>query len=724
MMKPFLFLLTFALYTITSYPALAPYRDSGEMATVIHTLGVAHPPSYPLYIITSKFLTRLIPLGNPAKKVSVVSSIFMAGSVVFIYSILLILLKDKTKTSARLIAAALALAFGFSYLNWYLAIVQEMYTMGIFMIMLAIYLTVTQQTIPAFLVLGLATGVRTDSLLVLPAFLIATWIKDSNSKPHIPTTLSKSFLFFLVGASVFFYSYIRAKTQPLINWGNTSTLSRLLASVMRRSHGGTLDLISVGYKAGENFSDGIAHYLTHILKDYCGLPFILIPFGVTYLFKYKKNLLALTFTAWIISGLLFIYMANMPPNPHALAILEAHYLMPDVFLWLISACALVYFYKKTDGRKSQQQIITLFSVGAAIAVFYQSATFTDGGKPIGFFSKRNNYIVEDYARNIRTTAPPESAIIVKEDVQVFTLWYEKYIVGKRQDITIVASGLSGSPWYQKLNEKSGVIFSRLEHSDRNSWKNFIASNPDRKIYFTNDADLPDGGIDGAQILPCGLLNSIAINEKLSTINPYLFEFYTSRLDDERYNSYREFFTPDIIEDYTKGYHQMGFELMKQKRFKEAETYFLTALYLNTYNYPQSAFHLGWTYFSENNYQKALQYYDFATIIYSRYLNLANKYKVAEDIKNSILREAAEVWLHKGVTYERLADDENALQSYQKAYEIYPALGTAYYNTAVVYWKKRNFNLAAQYLKRTLNVEPSNIEARKYLSILESKPVVP
>ena len=53
------------LYIYCLPPGLPPYRDSGEMACAAWTLGVAHQPGYPLYIISAK-LFSLIPLGNPA----------------------------------------------------------------------------------------------------------------------------------------------------------------------------------------------------------------------------------------------------------------------------------------------------------------------------------------------------------------------------------------------------------------------------------------------------------------------------------------------------------------------------------------------------------------------------------------------------------------------------------------------------------------------------------
>ncbi|PIV53793.1 MAG: hypothetical protein COS17_01985, partial [Elusimicrobia bacterium CG02_land_8_20_14_3_00_37_13] len=63
-------LLIFQVYLYTMFPTIAPYRDAGEMATVIHTLSVAHPPGYPLYTLIGKIFVLLIPFGNVAYRLN------------------------------------------------------------------------------------------------------------------------------------------------------------------------------------------------------------------------------------------------------------------------------------------------------------------------------------------------------------------------------------------------------------------------------------------------------------------------------------------------------------------------------------------------------------------------------------------------------------------------------------------------------------------------------
>jgi hypothetical protein len=65
-----------ALYVYTLAPTLLP-ADSGEFQLVSATLGIAHPPGYPLYTLLGRLFT-LIPLGDAAYRVNWMSAFFAA----------------------------------------------------------------------------------------------------------------------------------------------------------------------------------------------------------------------------------------------------------------------------------------------------------------------------------------------------------------------------------------------------------------------------------------------------------------------------------------------------------------------------------------------------------------------------------------------------------------------------------------------------------------------
>src|SRR5258708_1288220 len=85
--SPYLFFGFFALYLHSLAPHLAAYRDAGEMASLLATLGIAHPPGYPLYTILGRWMLW-IPLGNPVYRANLFSAVCAALALIVLYRVL------------------------------------------------------------------------------------------------------------------------------------------------------------------------------------------------------------------------------------------------------------------------------------------------------------------------------------------------------------------------------------------------------------------------------------------------------------------------------------------------------------------------------------------------------------------------------------------------------------------------------------------------------------
>ena len=60
------------IYVNTAFPTVAS-GDSGELCFTSCSLGVAHPPGYPLFIMVGFLFTKIIPFGSPGFRVNCVS---------------------------------------------------------------------------------------------------------------------------------------------------------------------------------------------------------------------------------------------------------------------------------------------------------------------------------------------------------------------------------------------------------------------------------------------------------------------------------------------------------------------------------------------------------------------------------------------------------------------------------------------------------------------------
>ena len=70
------FVASLLVYTITLAPTVT-LVDSGELIVAARSLGVAHPPGFPLYVVLAHLAT-MVPIGSVAVRVNFASALFAA----------------------------------------------------------------------------------------------------------------------------------------------------------------------------------------------------------------------------------------------------------------------------------------------------------------------------------------------------------------------------------------------------------------------------------------------------------------------------------------------------------------------------------------------------------------------------------------------------------------------------------------------------------------------
>ncbi len=188
-----LFALTFVVYLSTLSPTLGE-ADSFEFQVVSYTLGIAHPTGYPLYILLGKLAT-LLPVGNVAYRVNLISPVFASLAVVYLYLCLVHLTRHPSAGSGCYRAASLlaALTFAFSRTFWSQAVIAEVYTLNAFFVALVLYLllkriskSANQQINGTAFVYGLSLTNHLTMALLAPgiaiyALLTGFWTKTGKA---------------------------------------------------------------------------------------------------------------------------------------------------------------------------------------------------------------------------------------------------------------------------------------------------------------------------------------------------------------------------------------------------------------------------------------------------------------------------------------------------------------------------------------------------------------
>ena len=92
---------SFSVYLHTLTPTVG-FHDSGELITCAYTLGIAHPPGYPLYTLLGKVFCTLIPIGNIAYRMNMESALFASLAVMMVYFITLKLTTETQRNNPQI----------------------------------------------------------------------------------------------------------------------------------------------------------------------------------------------------------------------------------------------------------------------------------------------------------------------------------------------------------------------------------------------------------------------------------------------------------------------------------------------------------------------------------------------------------------------------------------------------------------------------------------------
>jgi len=215
-------------YWLTLAPTITD-PDSGELATAVHTMGVAHPTGYPLYLMVGK-LFDLLPLGEPARRIAFFSAVSAAAGGGLLCWMLIAL------TGSGVAGALGGLTLGLNWWVWRLANQVEVYALHMLLVcvVLAMFVRWLEQRTPRRLnqlafCCGLAlTHHRTSAFFIMPVLvwaLIAT-------RPVRVLGLAKTVGWGLLPLLLYGWLPYRSAHHPPIDWGNTSaSLRSFLAHV-------------------------------------------------------------------------------------------------------------------------------------------------------------------------------------------------------------------------------------------------------------------------------------------------------------------------------------------------------------------------------------------------------------------------------------------------------------------------------------------------------------
>jgi tetratricopeptide (TPR) repeat protein len=691
-----LFLALWAFHLRSAGGAVVPYRDSGEMVVNAATLGVAHPPGYPAYVLAAKACT-LLPLGGTAYRVNLLSAAAAA-----LTGLVLFLAFAGAGSAAALLVTGLWAA---SPLFRELGAVSEMYTLGTLGAALLLWLVRRtaepddptgdrRRWVAAAFVLGAFFGIRSELILFVPALLFLA-ARRGKGVPWAAAAAA-----FAAGLTVFLYLPLRSARQPWLDWNDPETLDRVLDSVLRRSHGGGLDLLARSYATGANLMPSLAAFARACVDAFTWAGVAAALWGVARGWKSDRTWTIFLLINIAVLGPGFQFLANMPPNPHAAAVLEAHFLLPLMMVGGLASLGAASLFAGAGRRGTAVGAV----LAAGLVVFQADAHAARG-------SKRWELAARDYVTNVFRSARPGSAGVVREDVPLFAAWERAWVQGHRPDLLVVAQGLAASPWYQEMLQRRGEPGRSLAPlRDAEGWRALASSLSPRRLWWTGDADLPPEALPAEHRGLVSYAAAPGADAPAAATTDAWLDFLVLR-GARRTTAAPDFFTSDLLAEYARAAFRHGSVALREGRADAADRDLRRAASFD----PEAGaplFHRAYALFRRGETRRAASLYSRAAAVYDDTLRKADEFNSLPALKDTLRGEAAEVWVHRGVVAEKDGDLEAARAFYARSVGLRPS-AQAHFNWAVTYWQ-RDWRLAAEHLRAAATLDPADRRAAHYL----------
>ena len=473
-----LFLLVFALYLFTLCPSFMD-DDSPESIMAGFSLGLAHPPCYPLAALLNH-LSGFLALGGPCFRVNVGSAALAAfGVVLFALSLHFILMNFFTRQSPKpppfsktgwicVLSASLLLAFSKTYWEKALSAKGGLYLFEMLLLLGILYCLLrleprgknTGKETPkrwaalAFFLTGLGLSHYWEiQMLFITALLLFLYLRPGHAPRPSPGLWLKKALqfstFTLLGLSVIgLYLPLRAHFHPVLNLGDPENWNYFKLAIRRAYVAGQEpDLTKQIFAAlaGHFPWDRVNHtweQMTQIQNAQIpihlwvdlkigGLCFALV--GLWVWLKAGVARRSLLFILASCATLLFPFYTSLliPPD------LNSRWYMDNFLLpmnWMLALLAGLGLFKLADysskkaASPAPKILWALLVVALPLNQLVSNFSMSD---------EKNQMLRYDYGENLLKSAPRNAVFFAEGDEDYFPLDYFQIVQGQRPDVRVI-----------------------------------------------------------------------------------------------------------------------------------------------------------------------------------------------------------------------------------------------------------------------------------------------
>lgn len=428
---------SFILYLFTLSPTIN-FGDSPELISSVYTLGIAHPPGYPLYSLVGKLFTYM-PWGDSlAQKVNFASAFFSAASI-FLIAIIVASSGKSYSLQGAIISALFLMA---SPTLWSQSVISEVYAFNLFLFALLLYLSFLwwesadkRYLFAAIFIYGLGLANHHTLVAFIPVLLTFIFLGRRKGLKGFGQIICLCILFAL-GFSVYIYLPLRAMQSPPMNWGDPQTLSRFIDVILRRQFP-TIDAPLTLQTA----SMQIQYYSKTLIKEFTLIAMPLAMWGCIRTYKLGSAPFLFLLALFIIHGIGTLFLIN-PSKGFNYANVNVMMLPSYAIFAIWIGWGVKEIVETLSSRCRGKGIaLALFIIFSLVAIY----------KGIDSFQRNDesrNYFAIDYGTNIFSSMDKNGVIFVEADTALFPLWYLQFVEGRRPDVAVLDVDFLMLPWFK------------------------------------------------------------------------------------------------------------------------------------------------------------------------------------------------------------------------------------------------------------------------------------
>ncbi len=497
------------IYAVTLAPATG-FWDSGEYLTAAHSLGIAHPPGSPLFVLLGHAWESLLAGTGlvAAVRLNLFTACLSAGAAGFWF-----LVVDRTLAGAggdrllrRLGAAAAVAISATAFTVWNQSdVTEKVYGISFFTTALASWMALrwrdtgrrTEPLVGLVFLVALTATNHLRGVLVVPALLLFVWLVDGGALLRPRLWIGGAALGALA-LSVQLFLPIRAAERPVLAEGEPTCASAagavasvytwgaagcpaLSAEIRREQYGKPSILLDPTVYPGQVVPRSAALLASQLENyiQYFDWQWARSVAGHRVLFGGARPLVTLVFLLLGLAGA----WTHRRRDAAGAAYLATRFL--TLSLGLVVYMNFKYGYaigrdRVADPafhevRERDYFFLIGFSVwglwaGMGVATLWRRAAEWLGGRlawprlaaaplllvalvPLAlnwrWASRADDYTARDWAYNVLMSVEPYGVLFTNGDNDTFPLWYAQEVEGVRRDVTVIVSSYLRTPWYAR-----------------------------------------------------------------------------------------------------------------------------------------------------------------------------------------------------------------------------------------------------------------------------------